>query len=77
MKKFFKYLGLTLLLFIGYFGFTTYPKLDLISGFSAKSVASAHFLDNRSIDLIEKTDNDIPLISLAKNLKLNRVSDKL
>ena len=67
MKKFFKYLGLALLLFIGYFGFTTYPKLDLISGFSAKSVASAHFLDNRSIDLIEKTDNDIPLISLAKN----------
>jgi CubicO group peptidase (beta-lactamase class C family) len=67
MKKFFKYLGLALLIFLVYTGITTYPKLDLISGFSAKSIASAHFLDNRSIDLIEKTDNDIDLIDLAKN----------
>lgn len=49
-----------------YFGFTTYPKLDLISGFSAKSVASGHFIDNRSLDLIQKTDNDIDLVDLAK-----------
>ncbi len=67
MKKFFKYLGLAILVFLVYTGITTYPKLDLISGFSAKSVASGHFLDNRSIDLIEKTDNDIDLIDLAKN----------
>ncbi len=67
MKKFFKYLGLAILVYLVYFGFTTYPKLDLISGFSAKSIASGHFLDNRSIDLIEKTDNDIDLIDLAKN----------
>jgi CubicO group peptidase (beta-lactamase class C family) len=67
MKKVFKYLGLAILVYLIYFGFTTYPKLDLISGFSAKSVASAHFIDNRSIDLIEKTDNDIKLINLAKN----------
>ncbi len=67
MKKFFKYLGLAILIFLIYTGITTYPKLDLISGFSAKSVASGHFLDNRSIELIEKTDNDIDLIDLAKN----------
>ena len=67
MKKFFKYLGLVILVFLIYFGFTTYPKLDLISGFSAKSIASGHFLDNRTIDLIEKNDNDIELIDLAKN----------
>jgi hypothetical protein len=30
-----------------YVGFN-YPKLDLISGFSAKSMASGHFIDNRS-----------------------------
>ncbi|MCI9845380.1 serine hydrolase domain-containing protein [Flavobacterium pectinovorum] len=67
MKKVFRLLGILLLLIILYFGFTTYPKLDLISGFSAKSIASGHFLDNRSKELIEKTDNDINLIDLATN----------
>ncbi|WP_417942988.1 serine hydrolase domain-containing protein [Flavobacterium sp. RS13.1] len=67
MKKILKLLGILLLLIILYFGFTTYPKLDLISGFSAKSIASGHFLDNRSKELIEKTDNDINLIDLATN----------
>lgn len=67
MKKILKLLALVLVLVILYFGFTTYPKLDLISGFSAKSIASAHFLDNRSKELIEKTDNDINLIDLATN----------
>ncbi|WP_163409179.1 serine hydrolase domain-containing protein [Flavobacterium ajazii] len=67
MKKILKLLGVLLLLILLYFGFTTYPKLDLISGFSAKSIASGHFLDNRSKELIEKTDNDINLIDLATN----------
>ncbi len=67
MKKLFKFLGLALFIFLLYFGYTTYPKLDLISGFSAKSVASGHFIDNRSQDLIEKGDNDIEMITLAKN----------
>jgi CubicO group peptidase (beta-lactamase class C family) len=67
MKKIFKLLGVLLLLFVLYFGFTTYPKLDLISGFSAKSIASGHFLDNRSQELIEQSDNDIKMIDLATN----------
>jgi len=67
MKKIFKFLGLALLVFLVYFGYTTYPKLDLISGFSAKSVASGHFIDNRSQGMIEKGDNDIDMIKLAKN----------
>jgi CubicO group peptidase (beta-lactamase class C family) len=67
MKKIFKFLGLTLLLFLIYFGYTTYPKLDLISGFSAKSIASGHFIDHRLQETIEKGDNDLPLIKLAKN----------
>ena len=53
--------------FVIYYGFTTYPKLDLISGFSAKSIASGHFIDHRSQEMIEKGDNDIPMIDLAKN----------
>jgi CubicO group peptidase (beta-lactamase class C family) len=67
MKKLFKFLGLALFIFLLYFGYTTYPKLDLISGFSAKSMASGHFIDNRSQEMIEKGDNDIDMITLAKN----------
>ncbi|MGO4817050.1 serine hydrolase domain-containing protein [Flavobacterium sp. W22_SRS_FP1] len=67
MKKFLKVLGLTGFILISYLGFTNYPKLDLISGFSAKSVASGHFIDNRPQKLIENGDNDIDMIDLATN----------
>lgn len=67
MKKYFKISILLFLLFLGYFGFTNYPKLELISGFSAKSVASGHFIDNRSLDVIEKNDNDFDVIGWATN----------
>ncbi len=46
---------------------SNYEKLDLISGFSAKSVASAHFIDGRDLQRIEASDNDIPLVKLARN----------
>lgn len=67
MKKIIRFVGLVLLAAVIYYGFETYPKLDLISGFSSKSVASAHFLDNRPLDVIEKGDNDLDLIDLADN----------
>ena len=67
MKKFFKLVGFASFVGIFYVGFTTYPKLDLISGFSAKSIASGHFIDDRSQEMIEKGDNDIDMIDLAQN----------
>ena len=67
MKKFLKYFALGLLAILVCFGITTYPKLDLISGFSAKSIASGHFIDNRSIEIIEQGDNDISLVNKATN----------
>ncbi|MCL6460337.1 MAG: serine hydrolase [Flavobacterium micromati] len=67
MKKFFKVVGFAVIVALVYLSFTNYPKLDLISGFSAKSMASGHFIDNRSQEMIEKGDNDIGLIDLAKN----------
>lgn len=67
MKKIIKFLVLVLLAFLVYYGFITYPKLDLISGFSAKSMASGHFIDNRSQQIIESGDNDIDLIDKATN----------
>ncbi|WP_026977313.1 serine hydrolase domain-containing protein [Flavobacterium tegetincola] len=67
MKKIVKVVSVLILIGILYAGYTNYPKLELISGFSAKSVASAHFIDHRSLELIEKSDNDIKLIRLANN----------
>ena len=67
MKKVFKFVGFVSFIGIFYVGLITYPKLDLISGFSAKSIASGHFIDNRSQKMIEKGDNDIDMIDLAKN----------
>ena len=67
MKKIFKFLGVLLLLVVVYVGVTTYPKLDIVSGFSAKSVASGHFIDGRSLEVIESGDNDIDNVRLATN----------
>ena len=58
---------LLLFLIFGYFIFSIYPKIELISGFSAKNVASAHFIDNRSLAVIEKSDNDFDVIGWATN----------
>jgi len=66
MKKIFKFFGLALLVFLIYYGYTYYP-LDMISGFSAKSVASGYFIDNRPQEIIEKGDNDVSIIFLASN----------
>jgi CubicO group peptidase (beta-lactamase class C family) len=66
MKKTLKFIALAFLLFVIYHGYTYYP-LDLISGFSAKSVASGHFIDNRPQEIIENGDNDVSVIFLAKN----------
>jgi len=70
MKISYKIITLFFFLLLGYLIFTTYPKLELISGFSAKNVASAHFIDNRSLELIEKSDNDFDVIGWATN-KIN------
>lgn len=66
MKKFFKYFAFGFLIFLTYFGIKYYPQLDIITGFSAKSVASGHFIDNRSLETIQQGDNDIDKVDWAK-----------
>jgi CubicO group peptidase (beta-lactamase class C family) len=66
-KNIFKTFCFLFTIVIFYFGFVNYPKLDLISGFSAKSMASGHFIDQRSQEMIENGDNDIEMIDLASN----------
>ncbi len=66
MKKIFKIVGILVLLLVGYYLYINYP-LDIISGFSAKSIASGHFIDNRSKEMIENGDNDVSVLFLASN----------
>ncbi len=67
MKKLIKYFVLLLLIVVAYFGFTMYPKLDIVSGFSSKSVASHLFIAERNQDFTEREDNNIPSMELANN----------
>jgi hypothetical protein len=67
MKKLFKILAVLLLIAFVYLRIEIYPQLDLISGFSAKSVASGHFIDGRSLKTIEQGDNDIDKVDWATN----------
>jgi len=73
MKKYLKILGLVLLGIVVYLYFTLYPKFVLVSGFSAKSVASHYFLAGRSQQFTEKTDNDIKSMDLAST-KLDKTN---
>ena len=67
MKKTFRFLGFVLLLVLLYIGYSKYILLDSISGFAAKNMASGHFIDHRSLETIEKNDNDIPKVDWATN----------
>ncbi len=72
MKKFLKVLSVILLIVLVYLRIVIYPQLDLISGFSSKSVASGHFIDGRSLEIIQLGDNDIDKIDWATN----KIEDK-
>ncbi len=67
MKKFLKLFVVLLLIVLVYLRIEIYPQLDLISGFSAKSVASGHFIDGRNLETIQKGDNDIDKVNWATN----------
>jgi CubicO group peptidase (beta-lactamase class C family) len=67
MKKFLKIFGVLLLFLLIYLRLSIYPQLDLISGFSAKSLASGHFIDGRSLETIQQGDNNIDKIDWATN----------
>ncbi len=54
-----------LLIMIGFLVWKNYPKLNLISGYSSKNLASNHFIANRGIIDIQESDNNMPLVKLA------------
>ncbi len=67
MKRLIKFLAFLILIVVAYYTYTTYPKLDILSGFSSKSVASHLFIAGRSQEATEMEDNDVPSMNLAKN----------
>lgn len=67
MKKFLEILAVLLLIVLVYLRIAIYPQLDLLSGFSSKSVASGHFIDGRDLLMIEQGDNDIDKVNWATN----------
>lgn len=67
MKKILSFFAVLLLIVLIYFRIAIYPQLDIITGFSAKSVASGHFIDGRSLETIQQGDNDIDKVDWATN----------
>ncbi len=70
MKKIVKYVLLLLILALVYVVYANYPRLDIITGFSAKSVCSCTFEAGRDLKSIEEGDNDIDMVNYANN-KIN------
>lgn len=67
MKKIIKYILIFLFLGVVYLVYSNYPRLNIVTGFASKSVASGVFLANRTQESVEKGDNDFLPISKAKN----------
>ena len=60
-KRILLLLSVTLLLII----IINYPKLNIISGYTAKNTSSSVFVANRTVAFTEATDNNFSPINLA------------
>ena len=68
MKKLIKIIFILLFTSILYFIYANYPRLDIITGFSARNMASSIFYGSRTQKYIEENGNGFPPISFAKNV---------
>ena len=64
--KLIKGILLVLLLILVITIFYNYPKLNLISGFASKNLASTNFISQRLHKDITENDNNVPLVKLAR-----------
>lgn len=71
--KFIKMIGILIFIIVTVVFVLNYPKLKLISGFTAKNMASSYFLANRNVKQINATDNNGPLTKLATTVVNKRV----
>ncbi len=68
MKRFKKVLGITLLLIlisVCVAAYLNYPKLTILSGYSAKNMSSSVFIGNRSKEFTDANDNNFAPVHLA------------
>ncbi|WP_291968113.1 serine hydrolase domain-containing protein [Maribacter sp.] len=71
MKKLKWIFGIALICLIAA-AYFNYPKLNLISGYASKNMASSVFTADRDIDGITLNDNNMPLIKLADTKVSNK-----
>ncbi|MCR9263089.1 MAG: beta-lactamase family protein [Flavobacteriaceae bacterium] len=64
--KLLKRVLLLLLIIVGVVIYLNYPKLNIISGYAAKNMASGVFVAERSAASMNQYDNNVPLIELAE-----------
>ena len=67
MKKIYKVLLSILVLALVAGIFIYYPRLDILTGFAAKNVASGIFVSGRSLESVEQGDNDFFPVKLSAN----------
>ena len=63
--KLFKRILLIILVILIVVAYFQYPKLNIISGYASKNMASTVFLTDRSEESVTLNDNDVPLIKWA------------
>lgn len=64
--KLFKRILLALLLIVIITAIYNYQKLNIISGFASKNLASTNYISEREYDDIVAIDHDVPLVKLAE-----------
>ena len=67
MKKILKYSLLLIVLATIYVVYTNYPRLNIISGYSAKNMSSSVFLAERTLEITDKQDNNFSPINIAED----------
>ena len=67
MKKVLKIVGILLLLSLAIVIYLNYPRLNIITGYSAKNMDSSVFLAGRSAEFTDETDNNFSPVSIAKD----------
>jgi CubicO group peptidase (beta-lactamase class C family) len=67
MKKFLKILGLLLLVTLFVAIYLNYPRLNIVSGYSAKNMSTSVFMAGRSFEFTDDTDNNFSPVDIAKD----------
>ena len=67
MKKFYRYLVLVVVAGLVTAVAIYYPRLDILTGFASKSVASGVFVAKRTLESVEQGDNDFFPVLLSSN----------